>query len=235
MKIGAVVLHKKLLSNASLVKITQLQSHSVYGHKGIYSRAFQTSRPFWVKFGAGDFHVTPLSNCRFVRKNRRIESNTSFNGANDVLRVSNTLRQIWINFGTGYVRKNIYLVTARVVKMGAVFAAQIMSVRTFHSCCSIWMEFCIRDLHVRLTCVRDCVEILAEGRTLLMGMNGISFTRIPRKLMTFFKNIKTRQVLGSTSLWCILSVFLFVVNLRQGVPHVYLTLCILHTSVVDCV
>jgi hypothetical protein len=25
------------------------------------------------------------------------------------------------------------------------------------------------------------------------------------------------------------------VNLRQGVPHVYLTLCILHTSVVDCV
>ena len=68
MKSGAADLPEKLSSNASLVKITQLQSRSIYGGKGISSRAFQTSRPFWVKFGAGDFHVTPLSNCKFVKK-----------------------------------------------------------------------------------------------------------------------------------------------------------------------
>ena len=58
----------KWLSNASLMKITQLQSYSIQGHKGISSRAFQTSRAFWVRFGAGDLHVTPLSKCKFVTK-----------------------------------------------------------------------------------------------------------------------------------------------------------------------
>ena len=82
--------------------------------------------------------------------------------------------------------------------MGVVIAAQIMPVCNFHNYCSNWMEFCTRDLHATLMHVCDLVKILAEGRAFLMGMNGISFTRIPRKHMTLLKNIKPRQGLCST-------------------------------------
>ena len=42
----------------------------------------------------------------------------------------------------------------------------------------------MNELHVTLMCVCDFVKILTQGRTSLMGMNAISFTRVPWKFMT---------------------------------------------------
>jgi len=52
----------------------------------------------------------------------------------------------------------------------------IMSLRAFHSYCSIWMEFGTRDLHVTLMCVREIkVTQSITGPTCPEGSRKLSF------------------------------------------------------------
>ena len=201
MQYGTVVLHKKLSSTACSVKVAQLQSHFTYGRKWNYTRAFHTSRPLWVKFGAGDFHVTLLRNCKFV-KNRRNESNTSLNGASDVMRVLNTLRQIWIHFSKGYVRKNI-LRNCEFLKKWRSDCRTVLcgtnNVCSFHKYCSIWKGFGIRGLFIteNLTWQAQFYSLCANlNKTYYMIKSLKNVTNTQMIWSTYFANFQSRLRYG---------------------------------------
>jgi hypothetical protein len=58
----------------------------------------------------------------------------------------------------------------------------------FHTCCLIWMKFCIRNLLIMLLGVSEVYETRrGEHRNFLVDTNGMIFTRARYNRMTFCK------------------------------------------------
>lgn len=72
-------------------------------------RAFHTSRPFWMKFGVGDLHQTPLSKLQVCKSSAQWKQYVVHLMAQTILcAYRHTLRQIGVKFGTGCVCINIF-------------------------------------------------------------------------------------------------------------------------------